>query len=63
MKRTLTTFLLAGIAPVAGAHTLDPSGGLVTAISHELLGVHHLPMTLIVVAIGVAWYRSRKKKT
>lgn len=61
MKRLLALTILA--APVAQAHTLDPAGGVVTALGHELLGSHHLPLTLLFIAIGVAWYRSRKKKT
>ena len=55
MKRTLTTLLLAGIAPVAGAHTLD--SGVMTALGHELLGAHHLPFTVLLVVVGVALYK------
>jgi hypothetical protein len=60
MKRLLALIILA--APVAQAHTLDPAGGVLSALGHELLGLHHLPLTLLVVAIGIAWFRSRKKK-
>lgn len=60
MKRLLALTFLA--APVAQAHTLDTTAGVLTALGHQLLGWHHLPMTLLVVAIGVAWFRSRKKK-
>ena len=60
MKRLFALTILA--APVAQAHTLDPAGGLFTAVGHQLLGLHHLPLTLLIIAVGVAWYRSRKKK-
>ena len=60
MKRLLALTILA--APVAQAHTLDPAGGVFTALAHELLALHHLPLTLLVVAIGIAWFRSRRKK-
>jgi hypothetical protein len=60
MKRLLALTLLA--APVAQAHTLDPAGGVVAALGHELLGLHHLPLTVLFIAIGIAWFRSRKKK-
>ena len=60
MKRLLALTILA--APVAQAHTLDPAGGVLTALGHELFSWHHLPLTLIFVAIGIAWFRSRKKK-
>ena len=60
MKRLLALTILA--APVAQAHTLDAPGGVFTALGHELFGLHHLPLTLLLVAIGIAWFRSRKKK-
>ncbi|NIS90392.1 MAG: hypothetical protein GTN98_09985 [Woeseiaceae bacterium] len=63
MKRLLSTLLLTGIAPVAGAHTLDVSGGLLMALGHELLGAHHLPLTILLIVIGVVLSRSWKKKT
>ena len=62
MKRTLSTLLLTGIAPVAGAHTLDTAGGLISALGHELLGLHHLPFTLLLVVIGVALIKSLRKR-
>ena len=61
MKRSLALTLLA--APVAQAHTLDPAGGVVTALGHELLGAHHLPLTLLLVVIGIGLYRVWRKKT
>ena len=61
MKRLLALTILA--APVAQAHTLDLAGGVFSALGHELFGLHHLPLTLLLVAIGVAWFRSRRKKT
>ena len=60
MKRLLALTILA--APVAQAHTLDPAGGILTALTHELFSLHHLPLTVLVVAIGIAWFRSRKRK-
>ena len=60
MKRLLVLTILA--APVAQAHTLDSAAGVLTALGHQLLGWHHLPLTLLVIAIGVAWFRSRRKK-
>jgi hypothetical protein len=60
MKRLLTLTLLA--APVAQAHTLDPAGGVFTALWHELLGLHHLPLTLLLVVVGIGLFRVWKKK-
>ena len=60
MKRMFSVLLLAGIAPIAGAHTLD--GGLFTALGHELFGSHHLPLTLFLVVVGLVLFRSCKKR-
>ena len=60
MKRLLALTILA--APMAQAHTIDAASGVFTALGHELFGLHHLPLTLLLVAIGIAWFRSRKKK-
>ena len=62
MKRLISTLLLAGIAPVAGAHTLDAAGGVITALGHELFGSHHLPLTLLLVVVGVVLFRAWKKR-
>ena len=60
MKRIIALTILA--APAAQAHTLDPAGGLFAALGHELLGMHHLPLTLLLVVAGVVLFRSSKKK-
>jgi hypothetical protein len=61
MKRILALTVLA--APVAQAHTLDPAGGVLSALGHELVGLHHLPLTLLIVVAGIALFRIFKKKT
>ena len=63
MQRILTTLLLTGIAPVAGAHTLDASAGVFAALGHELAGLHHLPFTLLLVAIGIALIFGWRRRT
>lgn len=60
MKRLIALTLLA--APAAQAHTLDPAGGIFAALGHELFGSHHLPLTLLLVVVGVVAYRSWSKK-
>ena len=61
MKKLIAgLILLAGSTP-AMAHTLSFQEG-VAALYHQLLGMHHLPFTLLLIVIGVAVFRSRKKK-
>ncbi len=60
MKRLIALTLLA--APLAQAHTLDPEEGVVTALGHELLGSHHLPLTLLLVVVGIGLFRVWRKK-
>ena len=50
--------LFAVFAGSAGAHTLGADEGLASQLWHELLGMHHLPLTLLLVVAGLAAYRS-----
>ena len=60
MKRLIA--LLTVFAASASAHTLDAGEGLASQLWHELLGGHHLPLTLLVVAIGVVAYRGLRAR-
>ena len=60
MKRLIALTLMA--APAVHAHTLDPAGGIFTALGHELFGSHHLPLTLLLVVIGVVAFRALRRK-
>lgn len=62
MKRFLTGLALTiGCAATAAAHTLPIQDGIMRAVDHQLFGWHHLPLTLLLVVIGVAMYYSRKR--
>ena len=62
MKKLIAgMILLAGSTP-AMAHTLSFQEG-VTALYHQLLGMHHLPFTLLLIVVGVALFRIWRKKT
>ena len=53
--------LLTGFTSPAIAHTLSFHEG-VAAFYHQLLGMHHMPVTLLLIVIGIALFRSRSKK-
>lgn len=65
MRRFLTGLLLAATAGTASAHTLGPDDGLIAQLEHELLGLHHVPLTLLLVVVGIVAYRrlSARKKS
>jgi len=58
-KQIVGAALLAGSASPAFAHTLSPQDGM-AALYHQLLGTHHLPLTVILVVIGVVFFARRK---
>ena len=60
MKRLIA--LLTVFAGSASAHTLDAGEGLASQLWHELLGGHHLPLTLLLVAVGVLAYRGLRAR-
>lgn len=54
MRRIWTLMISLGGAAQAGAHTLDGEHGLAAAVAHQLAGAHHLPMTILLIAVGGA---------
>ena len=67
MKQILSLFLFVSMTPVANAHTLAADDGLVAQLLHQLLGLHHFPITatLIVggiVVLGLYYRRARRNR-
>jgi len=62
MRALTSIMMLTGLVTAAQAHTLAASDGVVTALEHEIFGLHHLPVTLLLVVIGVVLSRSLRKK-
>ena len=54
--------LLTGFTSPAIAHTLSFHEG-VAAFYHQLLGAHHLPLTALLLVIGIALFRGWRKRT
>ena len=51
--------LLVGSVSPAYAHTLSWQEGS-SALYHQLLGIHHLPLTVLLIVIGIALFARRK---
>lgn len=51
--------LLTGFTSPAFAHTLSFHDGI-AAFYHQLLGAHHLPLTALLLVIGIALFAMRK---
>jgi len=50
--------LVSGFAGVADAHTLPGNENLPLQLGHQLLGLHHLPLTAILLCGGIVLYRT-----
>jgi len=53
--------LLPGFTSPVYAHNLPFQDGI-AALYHQLLGAHHLPVTLLLIIIGVALFRRIRKR-
>lgn len=49
MRLVLSSYLVLGFAGVAGAHALAGDESIADRLGHQLLGLHHLPFTAIVI--------------
>lgn len=59
MRLITGLLLLTGIAGPAMAHTGD--GVLVSALTHQLIGLHHLPFSILLVVaviLVIRWWQS-----
>jgi len=61
MRKILTLFLFAGVMRVADAHTLAADDGLPLQLLHQVLGLHHIPLTAILVVAGIVLLGLRYK--
>jgi len=64
MLRKTIFLLLAFITGVAQADVLDHGAGVVAQLAHQIFSPHHLPLVLLLVAVGVLsmrWWRAAKK--
>ena len=62
MRKLLTLSLFAGVARVADAHTLASDDGLPLQLLHQALGLHHIPLTAILIIAGIVLLRRHYKR-
>jgi len=64
MRLLLSLFLLAGVSRIAVAHTLGNEDGFVVQLWHQLLGLHHFPLTVLLIVAGTLlllnWRKARR---
>ena len=61
MRLITILLLLTGFAGPAIAHTGD--GAVLTALSHQIFGLHHLPFSILLIIIALfAIYRWQSSK-
>ena len=62
MRMITSLLLLTGVAGPAMAHT--GNGVLVSAVSHQIFGLHHLPFSILLVVVAITiirrWHRGER---
>ena len=62
MRKTTSVLLLTGVTGTAMAHTGE--GSVLAALSHQIIGSHHLPLSLLLFAIVILavhrWHGSKR---
>lgn len=67
MRLVSSLFLIIATMEGAGAHTLDGNHNLAEQLGHQLLGTHHLPVTLLLIVAGItalwmSWQKFTNRK-
>jgi len=57
MRPITSSYLLLAIPGFANAHTLAGGESTPVQIGHQLLGLHHLPVTAVTVIVGILIFR------
>ncbi len=62
MRKITSVLLLTGITGTAMAHTGE--GSVLASLSHQIIGSHHLPLSLLLFAVVVfaihRWHSSKR---
>lgn len=62
MRLISCLFFIFGATNIAVAHTLGSDHSLAERLSHQVLGSHHLPLTILLIVVGIValWSYYRK---
>lgn len=61
MRQLAGLLLFIAFVGTAGAHEVAGDAGILERLGHEVLGLHHLPVTVILVGVIFTLYRMRRK--
>ena len=62
MQRLAALCMLIATPGMAGAHETAGDASIVERLGHEIFGLHHLPVSIILVVACVLLYRMRARK-
>lgn len=60
MRPIPLSFVLLALSATAGAHTLATDESLALQLGHQVLGLHHLPLTALLLIGGIVFIRRLK---
>jgi hypothetical protein len=52
MRHIFGLFIIFGAVDIAVAHSLSDDHGIAEQVGHQLAGIHHLPLTILLIAAG-----------
>jgi hypothetical protein len=61
MRLFLSVYFLVAVSAAAEAHTLTADESMPLQLSHQLLGLHHLPLTALLLIGGIVLLRQLRK--
>jgi hypothetical protein len=61
MRRLISTCLILAVSGSASAHTLAEEAGTIAQLAHQLFGSHHMPLVLLLLAVGLLVLRARRE--
>ncbi len=61
MRQFFSVYFLMAVSAVAEAHTLGGEESMPLQLGHQIIGLHHLPLTALLVIGGIFLLRRGKK--